>query len=179
VPARVDNLTDIGAVDQGLDEQFAQPDGDRDGRDGQQGAGEPAGQQTAGADDHAQRDGRLRRAREGEPQGQGVMAGKPGDDRGVDGMVEAVRHVLAGEHGAEHGDEDRAAGQQDTSPGAGGGGEQGQAGPRAFHEPPSGGSSLTLSGQVPMSTWADNERAVGLLWGVTQDLAGRNGCICH
>jgi hypothetical protein len=30
-----------------------------------------------------------------------------------------------------------------------------------------------------MSTWADNERAVGLLWGVTQDLAGRNGCICH
>jgi len=100
------------------------------------------------------------------------MAGKPGDDRGVDGMVEAVRHVLAGEHGAEHGDEDRAAGQQDTSPGAGGGGEQGQAGPRAFHEPPSGGSSITLSGQVPVSAGVGNETAVGLLWGVTQDLAG-------
>ena len=58
----------------------------------------------------------------GEPQGQAVMAGEPGDDRGVDGMVEPVRRVLAGEHGAEHGDEDRAAGQHDTRPGAGGGG---------------------------------------------------------
>jgi len=48
VPARVDDLTDIGAVDQGLDEQLAQPDGDRDGRDGQQGAGSrPASRQAA------------------------------------------------------------------------------------------------------------------------------------
>lgn len=122
MPARVDNLTDIGAVDQGLDEQLAQPDGDRDGRDRQQGAGEPAGQQTGGGDDHAQRDGRNRRAGKGEPQGQGVVAGEPGDDRDVDGVVEPVRRVLAGEHGAEHGDEDRAACQQDTSPGARGGG---------------------------------------------------------
>jgi hypothetical protein len=50
------------------------------------------------------------------------MAGEPGDDRGVDGVVEPVRRVLAGEHEAEHGDEDRAASQQDTRPRTGGGG---------------------------------------------------------
>jgi hypothetical protein len=48
------------------------------------------------------------------------MTGEPGDDRGVDGVVEPVRRVLAGEHEAEDGDEDRAADQQDTRPGTGG-----------------------------------------------------------
>ena len=57
-----------------------------------------------------------------------------------------VRRALVGEQDAEHGDEDRAASQQDTRPGTGGGGQQGPAGPRAFHEAPLEESPLTLSG---------------------------------
>ena len=81
-----------------------------------------------------------------------AMAGEPGDDRGVDGPVEPVRRALPGEQDTEHGDEDRAAGQQDTRPGAGGGGQQGPAGPRAFHEAPLEESPITLPGMSPMST---------------------------
>jgi hypothetical protein len=64
------------------------------------------------------------------------MASENGDDRGIDGVVEGVRRAPVGEQDAEHGDEDRAASQQDTRTGTGGGGQQGPAGPRAFHEAP-------------------------------------------
>ena len=97
---------------------------------------EPAADQAGNRDGQAERDGRDGRARISEPQGQGGMAGEPGDDRRVDGAVKPVRRALVREQGAEHRDEDRAASEQDTRPGTGGGGQQGPAGPRAFHEPP-------------------------------------------
>ena len=122
VPARVDDLADVGAVDQRLEQPVGYHGRHRDGQDGQHGAAPPPGEQAADDEGRGQRDGRNHRAGKGEPQGQGVMAGEPGDDRGVDGVVEPVRRVLAGEHEAEYGDEDRAAGQQDTRPRTGGGG---------------------------------------------------------
>jgi hypothetical protein len=122
VPARVDDLADVGAVDQRLEQPVGYHGRHRDGQDGQHGSAAPPGEQAAESEGRGQHDGRNRGAGKGEPQGQVLMAGEPRDDRGVGGVVEPVRGVLAGEHGTEHGDDDRAAGQQDTSPGARGGG---------------------------------------------------------
>ncbi len=57
------------------------------------------------------------------------MAAEPGNDRGVDGLIEPVRPGLVREEYAEQGNEDRAAGQQCASPGTGGGSQQGPTGP--------------------------------------------------
>jgi hypothetical protein len=57
------------------------------------------------------------------------MATQPGDELRVDAVIEPVRRGLVREQHAEHGDEDRAEGQQRASPGTGASGQQGPAGP--------------------------------------------------
>ena len=127
--ARVDDVAPIGAVNQGLEQDFVQPDGDRDGRRGQHGAVQPAGEQAGADDDRAQHRRRDQRARGGQPQQQATMAAQPGNDPRVDCVVEPVRAGLMREQHAEHGDQDRAAGQQRAGPRAGAGGQQGPPGP--------------------------------------------------
>ena len=115
VPARVDDLADIGAVDQRLDQHLAQPDGDRDGRDGQQGPlNRPVIRQATAMTTLTTTAGIVvpgeasHRARPRWP-------AKTGDDRGIDGSVEGVRRAPPGEQDAEHGDKDRAAGEHGRS----------------------------------------------------------------
>ena len=125
VPARVDDVAPVGAVDQGLEQDFVQPDRDGDGHRGEHGAVKPAGEQAGGNDGHAQHARRDQRARGGKPQQQATMAAQPGNDPRVDRAIEPVRADLVCEQHAEHGHEDRAAGQQGAGPGAGAGGQQG------------------------------------------------------
>src|SRR5439155_321483 len=80
----------IRAVDQGLEQGFVQPDGDRDGSRCKHGAVKPAGEQTGANDDRAQYARWNQRARGGQPQQHAAMAAQPGNDLRVDRMVEPV-----------------------------------------------------------------------------------------
>jgi hypothetical protein len=121
VPARIDEVAQIGTVHHGLEQAFNQSVGNQDGGYSQHGAVKPAGKQAGDGDGCAQYRRRHRRTRSDEPLPQAYPAAEPGNDRSIDGVIEPVRIRLMREEHAEDGDEDRAAGQQPASPGTGGG----------------------------------------------------------
>jgi hypothetical protein len=94
MPARIDDVAQIGAVDQGLEQAFVQSDGSWDGCRGQHSAVKTAGQQARHDDGCAQYGRRNQRARSGEPQQKSWVAAKPRNDRRVDGVIERVRFGL-------------------------------------------------------------------------------------
>jgi hypothetical protein len=90
MPARIDDVAQIGAVDQGLEQAFVQSDGRRNGCRGKHGTVKPTGEQAGDDDGCAQHARRNQRTQSGKPHCETWMAVEPGDDRRVDGMIEPV-----------------------------------------------------------------------------------------
>jgi hypothetical protein len=98
-------------MDQGLEHACVQYFGSRNGYHGEYGAVKPPDQKAGQGNGCAQHGGQNQRTRSDKPVRETLIAAEPGNDRGVDGMIEPVRFGLVSEQHAEHGHEDRAAGQ--------------------------------------------------------------------
>jgi hypothetical protein len=111
VAAGKGDLTEIGPVEQVLQQRVVQGRGDRDRGHREHRAVQPPGDQAAGRDDDADHDGRDDRPGRRQPQQERFVAGEEPGHRRVDGVVERIRPRLPVKQQAER-DDDGHAGRQ-------------------------------------------------------------------